>query len=117
MSKIEQILQREDGSEVKIVAEEFFGMGLTRSIDVYVLARDNTNANWRLAKKDANPNWADMSVQDHEKVGRSEMLELVSRAEIQQALQILEEVAAQSVTNDMSDYEAPRSPARQTMKG
>src|SRR3546814_12161032 len=73
MSKIEQTLRREDGSEVKIVATEFFGAGLHRSVGVYVLARANANENWRLANSGALPDWADMSIQDREKIDRSEI--------------------------------------------
>src|SRR3546814_2349112 len=95
MSKIEQTLRREDGSEVKIVATEFFGAGLHRSVGVYVLARANANETWRLANSGALPVWADMSIQDSEKLDRSEMLQLVSRSEISHVLQKLDDVSEQ----------------------
>ena len=46
VTKITQVIQRDDGSEVKIVAEAFFGAGLHQSIDVYVHKRESANHDW-----------------------------------------------------------------------
>ena len=44
ITRISQVIKRKDGSEVKITAQATFGAGLTRSIDVYVLRRDNADS-------------------------------------------------------------------------
>ncbi|NZC39049.1 hypothetical protein H0O94_18665, partial [Escherichia coli] len=37
ITKLTQTLQRDDGSQVRIVAQRGYGSGLTASLDVYVL--------------------------------------------------------------------------------
>lgn len=82
MGKVTQIIQRDDGSEVRIVAEEFFGLGLTRSVGVYVHRRESTNHPWTLTNDRPHPDWREMSVDEYIKRGRSEMLRTVSHGEI-----------------------------------
>lgn len=82
MAKVERTLQRKDGTEIKIVAQTCFGMGLTRSIDVYVLVRQSPAHQWRVASDRPHPDWRKMSVADYIKSGRSEMLRLVAPGEI-----------------------------------
>jgi len=80
--KITQIIQRDDGSEVKIVAEKFYGLGLHCSIGVYVLRRESPNHQWSLTNDKPHPDWREMSVNEYIKRGRSEMLRTVSHGEI-----------------------------------
>lgn len=82
MAKVEQLLKRTDGSEVKVVAQECFGLGLTRSVDVYVLRRESAKHAWKLLSNRPHPNSRSMSVDEYVKHGRSEMLQNVSHAEI-----------------------------------
>lgn len=82
MSKIEQIIQRKDGSEVKVVAQACFGRGMACSFNVYVLRREPPSQAWHLASDRPHPDWKSMSVDDYVAYGRSEMLRLVSTAEI-----------------------------------
>ena len=82
MGKITQIIQREDGSEVRIVAQEFFGLGLTRSVGVHVHRRESSDHPWMLTNDRPHPDWREMSVDDYIKRGRSEMLRTVSTGEI-----------------------------------
>lgn len=82
MATAEQLIQRKDGSEVKIVAQEFFGAGLARSVGVHVLRRENAESNWKLCNDRPHPNWRNMSVDEYVKHGRSEMLQMVSHGEI-----------------------------------
>lgn len=82
MSMIEQVLQRKDGSEVKVVAQACFGRGLACSFSVYVLRRERPCQAWQLASDRPHPDWRSMSVEDYVARGRSEMLRLVSTAEI-----------------------------------
>lgn len=90
MANAEQFIQRKDGSEVKIVAQEFFGAGLTRSIGVHVLRRESSENNWQLCSDRPHPNWRNMSVDEYVKHGRSEMLQTVSIGEILKVTNALE---------------------------
>jgi hypothetical protein len=85
VTKFSKIIQRKDGSEVKIVAEAFFGSGLTRSIGVYVLRRENPKHDWALCSDRPHPDWKTMSRDDYIHHGRSEMLQRVSHGEILKA--------------------------------
>ncbi|EPO2769632.1 hypothetical protein ACT7V1_001253 [Salmonella enterica subsp. enterica] len=82
ITRISQIIKREDGSEVKITAQAAFGAGLTRSIDVYVLRRDNADSNWQGCNNRPKAGWRDMSVDEYIREGRSEMLKAVTPGEI-----------------------------------
>lgn len=84
MDKAERIIQRKDGSEVKIVANAFYGAGLHRSIGVYVFRREDPHHDWQLTSDRPHPNWRNMSVDEYIKHGRSEMLRTVSHGEILQ---------------------------------
>ncbi len=82
MATAEKLIQRKDGSEVKIVAQEFFGAGLARSVGVHVLHRENPSDNWKLCNDRPHPDWRTMSVEEYVQHGRSEMLQTVSVGEI-----------------------------------
>ncbi|WP_080411284.1 hypothetical protein [Burkholderia ubonensis] len=97
MATATQIIQRKDGTEVKIVAQEFFGAGLTRSIGVHVLRRENPESNWKLCSDRPHPNWRNMSVDEYVKHGRSEMLQAVTAAEILKVTNALRHQPATSV--------------------
>lgn len=85
ITKVTQIIPRKDGSEVRIVAEAFFGLGLTRSIGVYVHRRGSPEQPWQLCSDRPHPDWLTMSVDEYIKHGRSEMLRTVSHGEILRA--------------------------------
>lgn len=80
--KLTQIIRRNDGSEVRIVAQKCYGRGLTCSIDVYVHKRESLHHPWMLTSNRPHPDWRKMSVDDYLKRGRSEMLRTVSHGEI-----------------------------------
>ncbi|MEQ5461800.1 hypothetical protein, partial [Escherichia coli] len=69
ITKLTQTLQRDDGSQVRIVAQRGYGSGLTASLDVYVLRRDSSESNWSLCGKDPHPEWRKMSVDEYQKFG------------------------------------------------
>lgn len=50
--RLETLIQRTDGSEVKIVATLMTGSGLHQSLENYVLARNNAREQWALHTKD-----------------------------------------------------------------
>lgn len=82
MAKVTQTLARADGSEVRIIAEEFFGRGLTRSVDIRVHLRASAEQPWHLCDDRPHPAWRTMSVDEYVKHGRSEMLRTVTHGEI-----------------------------------
>ncbi len=85
ITKITLIIQREDGSEARIVAQAVFGAGLTRSIDIYVHHRKSPENKWRLCSDRPHPDWRTMSIDDYLCHGRSQMLQVVSLGEILKA--------------------------------
>ena len=86
VTKITQVIQRDDGSEVRIVAEAMFGEGLHRSIGVYVHRRESSSHDWILCSDRPHPDWKSMSVEDYDKHGRSSMLQAVSSGELLKAM-------------------------------
>jgi hypothetical protein len=82
VTKFTKILKRQDGSEVRIVAQAFFGAGLHRSIGVDVFHRQSSGHSWELCRDEPHPDWRTMSVDEYVKRGRSEKLQAASHAEI-----------------------------------
>jgi hypothetical protein len=82
MAKVEQVLQRVDGSEVKIVADACTGIGLTSSIWVHVHRREAPGHAWELMGDRPHPDWRKMSVDEYIKHGRPEMLQVAAMGEI-----------------------------------
>jgi hypothetical protein len=95
MAKIERTIRKADGSEIKIVAQACFGLGLKLSIDVYVLYRENPTHEWKLANDRPHPDWRKMSVDEYVKRGRSEMLRMASIGEILKTTNMLRASMAQ----------------------
>jgi hypothetical protein len=72
------VAERQDGSEVRIVVEEFWGLGLSRSLDVRVHRRESAEHEWQLTSNRPHPKWREMSVDEYVARGRSEQLRTVS---------------------------------------
>lgn len=117
MIKVDKVLDRANGSQVKIVAQECFAPDQTRSVDVYVLVRDNPESQWRSTSNSPHPDWRKMSVDEYVDHGRSEMLQLATPGEILSVVNELESLATVFEHDHDLDYEAPRSAARQKMSG
>lgn len=111
-TKITQIIQREDGSEVRIVATAMFGEGLHRSIDVYVHKRTNESSPWTLCSDQPHPDWKTMPLDDYKKFGRSEMLQAVSVGELIRATSLIGKPMSQfdveEPTQDNKKHVRPR---------
>lgn len=90
MSTVTKIIQRPDGSEVKITATAMFGAGLARSVDVFVHRRETPEHHWRLCSDRPHPDWRQMSVDEYIAGGRSEMLQAASSGEILQVASMLQ---------------------------
>ena len=107
VTKITQVIQRDDGSEVKIVAEAFFGVGLHQSIDVYVHKRESANHDWILCSDRPHPDWRSMSVEDYDKHGRSSMLQAVSSGELLRAMNAIGAPMCEQVDQEISRDDEP----------
>lgn len=82
MAKVHKLLQRSDGSEVKIVAESMQGYGLHVSMDFYVLRRESQSSDWELLSKEPHPRWREMAVDEYVKEGRPQAFKYASLSEI-----------------------------------
>lgn len=89
ITKVTQTLPRENGSEVRIIAEIYFGSGLAESIHVMVHRRDNASDDWKLCN-DRLPNRDWNGVDDYIKNGRSEVLQTVTPIEILKVINMLD---------------------------
>lgn len=106
ITKFTQILERKDGSEVKIVATAFFGSGLHRSVGVDVFTRQNPEQQWHLCSDKAHPRWRDMSVDEYIKNGRSEKFQAASHGEILKAASMIgKPICSES---DVDSCESPK---------
>ncbi len=85
MAILEQILQRPDGSEVRLLAQAYFGLGLHCSIGVDVFHRATPANAWQLASDRPHPDWRTMSVDEYVKRGRCEKFRVASIGEILKA--------------------------------
>lgn len=81
-TKVTKIIQRDDGSEVKIVAQAYFGSGLHRSVGVDVFRRADPNSNFELCNDRPHPDWKTMPVEEYCRHGRSEKFQAASNGEI-----------------------------------
>ena len=82
LTKVTRFLKKEDGTEVKIIAEIMVGRGLHESVGVYALHRKTNQEQWQLLSDRPSPNWREMSVSAYTSLGRSPLLQVVGQAEI-----------------------------------
>lgn len=82
VTKVTQIIQRADGSEVRIVATAMYGAGLHRSIDIYAHKRRSPEHEWDLLSDKPHPDWLTMSVDEYIRRGRSPLRQAVSPGEL-----------------------------------
>ncbi|MCD2453633.1 hypothetical protein GO003_024960 [Methylicorpusculum oleiharenae] len=82
ITKVTQVIPRQDGSELKIVVEQMTGLGLHGSLWIYVHRRETIDHPWILLSDKPHPNWRSMSVNDYIEHGRSEIFQSVSPGEI-----------------------------------
>ncbi|ABM97083.1 hypothetical protein [Methylibium petroleiphilum] len=82
VTKVTRVITRNDGSEVKLVAQAYFGVGLHRSVGVDVFRRSTPHDGWHLCSDRPAPDWRTMSVDEYCKRGRSEKLQAARPGEI-----------------------------------
>lgn len=78
----ESVLQRENGAEVRIVAELGFSLGLKPNVFVHVHRREGMDQPWKLLSDKPHPDWRNMPLDEYVKHGRSEVLQAVTHGEI-----------------------------------
>ena len=93
--KLEQLISRDDGSQIKIVAELWSNLFGKDAIHNYVLRRDSADLSWSCCGTTPATNWEKMSVDEYLQSGRSEMLRYASHAELLAANRDLLAAAAQ----------------------
>ena len=81
-TKVTRFIKRADGTEVKIVATQFIGVGLHSSVGVDVFKRESCGSQWSLCSDRPHPRWREMSVAEYCQHGRSPKLQAVSHGEI-----------------------------------
>lgn len=82
VTKLTRVISRSDGSEVKLVAQAYYGAGLHLSVGVDVFRRPSPEKDWKLCSDQPHPEWRTMSVDAYCKYGRSEKLQAVTTGEI-----------------------------------
>lgn len=82
MARVEKIIDRDDGSQVRIVATKYFGQGLHISVGVDVFQRSKPGENWKLLSDQPHEDWRKMPVEEYLEHGRPESLQAASQAEI-----------------------------------
>ncbi len=87
ITKVTQVIQRMDGSEVKIVATAMYGLGLNMSIATDVFKRIDSNSAWVLLNDKPSSDW--LGVDDYIKNGRSEKLQAIKPIELLKVINLI----------------------------
>ena len=82
ITKVTRIFSRKDGSEARIVVENFAYPWQKRALNIYVHRRESPDHSWKLCSDKPHPDWKSMTVDDYVKHGRAEMLQAVTWGEI-----------------------------------
>lgn len=83
--KQENLIQREDGSQIKIVCTLFTNSNLTFTIDTYVLFRENESAQWNVLSNIPAQGFKMMPREEYIKHGRSPLMQKVKIGELLKA--------------------------------
>lgn len=86
ISRITRFFKREDGSEIRIVAQDYSLPGCKPSLGYYVHRRQSPDQPWQLCGDRPHPDWRSMSVDDYVENGRPEALEVLGQGEILKTL-------------------------------
>ena len=82
ITKATRIIERPDGTQVRLVAQAYFGEGLPRSVGVDVFKRSEDDSHWVICSDQPHPDWRTMSVEEYDKRGRCEKFQMASHGEI-----------------------------------
>ena len=89
VTKVTQIFEREDGSQVRIVAQDYALPGYSKQIGYYVHKRKDVESKWELCGDRPHKDWKEVSVEDYEKYGRSEVFQVLSHGEILKVISMI----------------------------
>ena len=89
-TRVTHTYARPDGSEVRLVGQIMYGLGLHPSQDIHVLRREHADAQWELLSNQPAEGFKTMPVCRYLKHGRSPMLQAVSPGEILKVLAALD---------------------------
>ena len=80
--KLERLIARPDGSQIKIVTELWLNLFGNDAIHQYVLRRPSKEDPWHCCSSTPALNWRDMSVDEYVRSGRPEMFRYASHGEL-----------------------------------
>src|SRR5690554_6065094 len=86
ITKVTRFFKRQDGSEVRIVAQDYSLPGCQPSVGYFVHRRESPDHEWKLCNDRPHPRWREMSVDEYVRQGRSEVLQVLSPGELLQTL-------------------------------
>lgn len=89
MAQIETIIDRADGTQVRLLAQDYAVPGGTPSIGVDVFSRASPQMPWQLCNDRPHPDWRAMPVDEYVKTGRPEAFQVATRGEILRAAEQL----------------------------
>lgn len=89
MLRIERVLTRADGTEVRITAHDYIGAGMTRLVGVNIYRRRSPGEDWVKLSPDPAYGWKAMTVQEYLEKGRPESMQVVSHGEVLSLLSTL----------------------------
>tara|TARA_B100002019_G_C21256613_1_gene594207 strand:- start:260 stop:571 length:312 start_codon:yes stop_codon:yes gene_type:complete len=89
ITKASQLIEMNDGSEIKITATLMFSAGLEEFIDFFTLHRNSKTEQWRLLSKQPHKDSKTMSVDEYIKKGRPEYLNYVSHGQVLKVISLL----------------------------
>lgn len=81
-TKVTEFFHKPNGEVIRVVAEKFYGLGLTESVGVVVHRKKNEEANWELLGDRPASNYRSMSVSEYVEKGRPEMFYHLSPVQI-----------------------------------
>jgi hypothetical protein len=84
--KKENLIKREDGSQIKIVCSLFTNINQTHSIDTFVLFRENAEDNWNVLSNIPAEGFKAMPREEYIRRGRSPLIQKVRVGELLKAL-------------------------------
>lgn len=82
ITEVSQIIQRDDGSQVRIKVQSYGLLGSEKSIGFDVWHRKSEALEWILCNREPCENWRNISVEEYIKGGRPEIFQKASHAEI-----------------------------------
>lgn len=122
ITKITQVIQRKDGSEVRIVVTDFSPNPIKPfDINVDVFRRDTPEQEWKLCSDRPHPDFKAMPREEYVKHGRSEKFQTVTHGEILRLTNLIgkpmsDAMVVKAQVQEASGETMPSTPARPRMR-